>query len=193
MKKYLPAATAAAAVVAVLAAAPATLAAPAAAPSSASAASAPGDSSAVAPSPSAPRPSARVVASGERVDAGGGFTVWLTEEGKYWTGPDGYENFRSVVDGNVDPSRPGVSHQSEGSAGAGVFHSGLYYGTKKAGKIVLTGTDGTKTTAVLLELPGRPGWGVWYAHTGPENDGGAAVALYDRKGRLLAGLPGWNA
>ncbi|MFJ7063860.1 hypothetical protein [Streptomyces sp. NPDC101115] len=175
MKKYLPAA---AAVVAVLAAASATPAAAAPVPSASS----------VAPSPSP----VRVVASGERVDAGGGWTVWLTEEGKYWSGPDGDENFRSVVDGNVDLSRPGVSHQSEGSE-AGVFHSGLFYGTKKAGKVVLTGTDGTKTTAALLELPGRPGWGVWYAHTGPENDGGAAVALYDRNGRLLAELPGWNA
>ncbi|MEV5972930.1 hypothetical protein [Streptomyces sp. NPDC051921] len=138
----------------------------------------------------APSP-VQVVASGERVDAGRGWTVWLTEEGKYWSGPDGYENFRSVVDGNVDLSRPGVSHQSEGDA-AGVFHSGLYYGTKKVGKVVLTGTDGTKTPATLLELPGRPGWGVWFAHTGPENDGGASVALYDRNGRLLAELPGWN-
>ncbi|MFF6775329.1 hypothetical protein ACFY8W_17410 [Streptomyces sp. NPDC012637] len=178
MKKYLPAA---AAVVAVLAAASAT-------PAAATAAAPVPSASTVAPSPSP----VRVVASGERVDAGGGWTVWLTEEGKHWSGPDGYENFRSVVDGNVDLSRPGVSHQSEGSE-AGVFHSGLFYGTKKAGQVVLTGTDGTKTTAALLELPGRPGWGVWYAHTGPENDGGAAVALYDRNGRLLAELPGWNA
>ncbi|MFB7860421.1 hypothetical protein [Streptomyces sp. NPDC056069] len=139
----------------------------------------------------APSP-VRVVASGERVDAGHGWTVWLTEEGKYWSGPEGYENFRSVVDGNVDLSRPGVSHQSEGDP-VRVFHSGLYYGTKKVGKVVLTGTDGRKTSATLLELPGRPGWGVWYAHTGPEGRGGAAVALYDRKGRLLAELPGWNA
>ncbi|MFD7980792.1 hypothetical protein [Streptomyces sp. NPDC059071] len=189
MKKYLPAA---AAVVAVLAAA-AAFATPAAtaAGAASSATGVPHVTSASTALTAAPS-SVRVVASGERVDAGDGWTVWLTEEGKYWSGPDGYENFRSVVDGNVDLSRPGVSHQSEGSA-AGVFHSGLYYGTKKVGKVVLIGTDGTRTTAALLELPGRPGWGVWYAHTGPENDGGAAVALYDRNGRLLAELPGWNA
>ncbi|MFI8824552.1 hypothetical protein [Streptomyces sp. NPDC053431] len=191
MKNYLLAA-------AVVVAACATAAAPAvAAPGQTLRATVVGDASvrtAAVPASSvaaqAPSP-VQVVGSGERVDAGRGWTVWLTEEGKYWSGPDGYENFRSVVDGNVDLSRPGVSHQSEGDA-AGVFHSGLYYGTKKAGKVVLTGTDGTKTPATLLELPGRPGWGVWYAHTGPENEGGASVALYDRNGRLLAELPGWN-
>ncbi|MFF5975354.1 hypothetical protein ACFY7C_28000 [Streptomyces sp. NPDC012769] len=189
MKKYLPAAAVVVAVSATFAA-PA-VAAPATAPSASTASTAPSASS----SPSAltaPASSVRVVASGERVDAGRGWTVWLTEEGKHWSGPEGYENFRSVVDGNIDLSRPGVSHQSEGDP-AGVFHSGLYYGTKKVGKVVLTGTDGTRTTASLLELPGRPGWGVWYAHTGPENDGGASVALHDRNGRLLAELPGWNA
>lgn len=50
----------------------------------------------------------------------GGFTVWSTEDGKHWSGPDGFENFRSVVDGNIDRSWPGaVSHQSEGATRAG--------------------------------------------------------------------------
>ncbi|MFG3347394.1 hypothetical protein ACGF1Z_20260 [Streptomyces sp. NPDC048018] len=197
MKKYL---WAAAVVVAVCtaAAAPA-VAAPeraaartASGPSAHRASTAAGTVAVPARSAAATAPSVRAVAPGERVDAGRGWTVWLTEEGRYWSGPDGDENFRSVVDGNVDLSRPGVSHQSEGDA-AGVFHSGLYYGTRKAGKVVLTGTDGRQTPAILLALPGRPGWGVWYAHTGPEGRGGAAVALYDRNGRLLAELPGRNA
>ncbi|MGW4158897.1 hypothetical protein [Streptomyces sp. NPDC004788] len=139
----------------------------------------------------APAPSVQVVRSGERVDADGGWTVWLTPEGKHWTGPDGFENFRSVVDGNIDPSQPGVSHQSEGDA-TRTFHSGLYYGTRKAGKVVLTGADGRKTAATLLELPGRPGWGVWYVTLPAHRDGtsdGVRVSLYDRGGRLLAELP----
>ncbi|MEV6329672.1 hypothetical protein [Streptomyces sp. NPDC051909] len=147
-----------------------------------------------APAPTAPAPTAakstspvRVVASGERVDAGGGFTIWLTSEGKHWLSPDGTENFRSVVDGNIDLSRPGVSHQSEGTPTA-TFHSGLFYGTKRAGQVVLTDADGRKTAATLLELPGRPGWGVWYAHRAGSVDG-VGVALYDRNGRLLAELP----
>ncbi|GAA3394097.1 hypothetical protein [Streptomyces roseoviridis] len=193
MKKYLLTAGAVVVAAALTTAAPAAAAVSARVPAPAVAESAPAPAPAVARTAGAKAPSpVRVVGSGERVDAGRGWTVWLTEEGKHWSGPDGYENFRSVVDGNVDLSRPGVSHQSEGDA-AGVFHSGLHYGTKKAGKVVLTGTDGTRTTATLLELPGRPGWGVWYAHTGPEKDGGASVALYDRNGRLLAELPGWNA
>ncbi|MFD3992151.1 hypothetical protein [Streptomyces sp. NPDC058583] len=141
----------------------------------------------------APNP-VRTVRPGQRVDAGGGFTVWLTRDGKHWTGPDGYENFRSVVDGNIDRSEPGVSHQSEGDA-TGVFHSGLYYGTRKAGRVELSDTEGHKTVATLIALPGRPDWGVWYAHTGPaDGNGGSSlgVTLYDRAGKLLAELPGFD-
>ncbi|MYV71878.1 hypothetical protein GT043_39360, partial [Streptomyces sp. SID2131] len=131
----------------------------------------------------------RTVRPGERVDAGRGYTVWLTREGKHWNGPEEYENFRSVVDGNIDRSEPGVSHQSEGTA-EGVFHSGLYYGTTRAGRVELTGSGGRRTVATLLALPGRPDWGVWYAHTPPPTGKeGLAVALYDRRGALLADLP----
>ncbi|MFE1552192.1 hypothetical protein [Streptomyces sp. NPDC058718] len=130
----------------------------------------------------------RVVASGQRVDAGKGWKVWLTAEGKHWTGPDGLENSRSVTDGNVDTVAPGVSHQAETSP-AGGFHSGLYYGTRAVGRVELSGPGGTRTAATLLELPGRPGWGVWYAHTGP-GVGEAGLAMYDRAGKLLAELPG---
>ncbi|MFJ8694738.1 hypothetical protein [Streptomyces roseolilacinus] len=134
----------------------------------------------------------RVVKAGERVDAGRGYTLWLTPGGKHWSDPDGFENFRSVVDGNIDRSRPGVSHQSEGSP-AGVFHSGVYYGTKKAARVELVAADGTRTPASLVELPGRPGWGAWYVHTPPStHPGGPGVALYDRAGRLLAELPAWD-
>ncbi|WP_435969391.1 hypothetical protein [Streptomyces sp. Qhu_M48] len=136
----------------------------------------------------------RTVRPGERVDAGQGYTVWLTRDGKHWADPDGFENFRSVVDGNIDRSAPGVSHQSEGNA-AGVFHSGVYYGTRKAGRVELTDAEGHKTVATLLALPGRPDWGVWYTRTGPVtgNDGGSFdVALYDREGKPLAELPGFD-
>ncbi|GHG14036.1 hypothetical protein [Streptomyces zaomyceticus] len=136
----------------------------------------------------------RTVREGRRVDAGGGFTVWLTGDGKHWTGPEGYENFRSVVDGNIDRSVPGVSHQSEGN-GNGAFHSGLFYGTRKAGRVELTDSEGHKTAANLIALPGRPDWGVWYTHTGPvegKQGGGFDVALYDRAGKLLAELPGFD-
>ncbi|MFH9723861.1 hypothetical protein ACH4M4_12980 [Streptomyces sp. NPDC017254] len=135
----------------------------------------------------------RTVRSGERVDGGGGYTVWLTRDGKHWSGPDGFENFRSVVDGNIDRSTPGVSHQSEGDA-TGVFHSGLFYGTREAGRVELTDAEGHKTVANLIALPGRPDWGVWYTGTGPvEGRGGDVdVALYDRAGKLLAELPGFD-
>ncbi|MFF7180224.1 hypothetical protein [Streptomyces sp. NPDC008121] len=128
-----------------------------------------------------------VVRPGERVDAGRGWTVWLTREGKHWAGEDGFENFRSVVDGNIDLSQPGVSHQSEGDAN-GVFHSGIYHGTAEAGRVELRGADGRRTVAKLLELSDRPGWGVWYAHA-PSSADDPGVSLYDREGRLLTRLP----
>ncbi|WP_435969392.1 hypothetical protein [Streptomyces sp. Qhu_M48] len=141
---------------------------------------------AVRPSPPRPAP-IRVVASGERVDAGKGWKIWLTEEGKHWAGPDGFENSRSVTDGNIDLDSPGVSHQGEGNP-TGAFHSGLYYGTRDGGRVELRTADGRKILATLLELPGKPGWGVWFAHTG-RGEGDVGVALYDRAGGLLSELP----
>ncbi|MET8505431.1 hypothetical protein ABZV60_12330 [Streptomyces sp. NPDC004787] len=157
------------------------------------------------PTPAAPLPPpVRVVRPGERVAAGKGWTVWLTAEGKHWTGPDGYANARSVTDGNIALSQPGVSYQREGGR-EGVLHSGLYYGTRAAGRVELREADGRTVLATLLELPGRPGWGVWYAYTAPSahdlrdpdsvtdprGGGGLAdVLLYDRAGRLLSRLPG---
>ncbi|MFH8579146.1 hypothetical protein [Streptomyces zaomyceticus] len=136
--------------------------------------------------PPAPSPK-RVVAAGERVDAGKGWRIWLTQDGKHWTGPEGYENFRSVVDGNIDLTTPDVSHQSEGN-GEGAFHSGLYYGTRTAGRVELKGAGDRVIVATLLELPGQPGWGVWYAHSGPA-DGDVSPVLYDRAGRQLSSGP----
>ncbi|CAM5522778.1 hypothetical protein [Streptomyces tanashiensis] len=130
----------------------------------------------------------RTVRPGERVDAGQGHLVWLTEDGKHWADTDGLENFRSVSDGNIDLAHPGISHQSEGGP-AGAFHSGLYYGTRTAGRVELTYAGGRPVLATLLELPDRPGWGVWYAFTGP-GGGRATVTLYDSAGRRLADLPG---
>ncbi|WP_137988599.1 hypothetical protein [Streptomyces vilmorinianum] len=145
----------------------------------------------LSPSPSAARPPLttppRVVSPGEKVNADGGWKLWLTEQGKFWSGPDGYENFRSVVDGNVAVSEPGVSHQSEGDA-KGAFRSGLYYGTRTVGRVEVADVDGKKAVAALLELPGAPGWGVWYVRTGPMN-GDPGVTLYDRTGKALAELP----
>ncbi|WP_405854791.1 hypothetical protein OG361_18075 [Streptomyces sp. NBC_00090] len=186
-KKYLPAATAVVAAAAAVAAPTVASAETAPAAASAPAAVAPAAPAAAETTPApAPAP-VRTVRPGERVDAGEGWTVWLTRQGKHWSGPDGYENFRSVVDGNIDRSQPGVSHQSEGDAN-GVFHSGLYYGTRDAGRVELTGADGRKTVATLVALPGRSDWGVWYVHTGP-SQGSPAVALYDRGGKLLTELP----
>ncbi|MFJ8589192.1 hypothetical protein ACIRD2_31665 [Streptomyces sp. NPDC093595] len=133
----------------------------------------------------------RVVAPGERVKAAPGVELWLTPEGKHWSTGDGGENFRSVVDGNLDMSAPGVSHQTEGTAKR-LFHSGVWYGTKAAARVVLTDAAGKVTTAKLVELPGKPGWGAWYATTPAAAGTGHGVTLYDRHGRVLAELPGFD-
>ncbi|MFD8210835.1 hypothetical protein ACFV2S_31090 [Streptomyces sp. NPDC059695] len=192
MKKYLLAAAgvvAAAVIAAPSAVGAAGSPAPAAvsAPAKAAAPAAPAKDAA-APAAAAQAPARiRTVRSGERIDAGQGYTVWLTEDGKHWADPDGFENFRSVVDGNIDRLQPGVSHQSEGGP-AGAFHSGLFYGTKRAGRVELTDAGGHKTVATLVALPGHPDWGVWYTHAGASKDS-PSVALYDRAGKLLAELP----
>ncbi|MFI8368717.1 hypothetical protein [Streptomyces sp. NPDC085466] len=149
-----------------------------------------GPSEAQAPRTSATAPRiptpVRTVAAGERVAAAPGWTVWLTAQGKYWKGGEGVdgdmEQFRSVADGNIDLRSPGVSFQGEGT-----FRSGLYFGTRDAGRIDLVDAKGRTTTAALLELAGRPGWGVWYAVTPDQSP--MAVRLYDRADRLLSELP----
>ncbi|MZE51974.1 hypothetical protein GTY86_11830 [Streptomyces sp. SID5770] len=109
----------------------------------------------------------RTVRPGERVDAGRGHTVWLTKKGKHGSDPDGLEDFRSA---------------------AGVFPSGLSCGTRTVGRVEPTDARGRTILSTLLELPGRPGWGVWYAHTGA-GAGEVSAELYDRAGDRLGGGP----
>ncbi|MEU5220231.1 hypothetical protein AB0G79_29105 [Streptomyces sp. NPDC020807] len=139
------------------------------------------------PAPAAPP--VRTVAPGERVDAGGGWIVWLTPEGKHTAGPEEYEDFHSVADGNVDTAEPGVTVQGPGGP-AGAFRSGLYLGTRDAGRVELTAPGLRPVAATLLELPGHPGWGVWYAHTGPEAyKKELTVTVYDGEGARIASYP----
>lgn len=107
---------------------------------------------------------ARVVSPGERVNAAPGVVLWLTEEGKHWSTPDQPDQFRSVVDGNIDPTRPSVSLQAE-TVGDRYFLSGVYVTPDDAADAatvrVVTGL-GTVTGSVV-RLPGHPRWGAWYA------------------------------
>ncbi|MER7715203.1 hypothetical protein ABTX83_32445 [Streptomyces werraensis] len=138
-------------------------------------------------------PTPRIVQPGERVTGAPGFELWLTPEGKHWTTPDMPEGqFRSVVDGNVDLSRPGVSVQSEGTPER-VHLSGLYYGGKGTASTVELRTAAGTLRGELIELPGRPGWGVWYAVADPvPNDGSwsfvSEVTVRNTKGKVYASL-----
>ncbi|TQE21990.1 hypothetical protein Sipo8835_37025 [Streptomyces ipomoeae] len=140
-------------------------------------------------------PTPRIVKPGEHVVAAPGFELWLTAEGKHWVEPDlpDFEQFRSVVDGNVDLSRPGVSLQAGGFEGT-YYLSGLYYGGKGTASRVVIDTSRGPVRGKLIELAGKPGWGVWYATAPlPAGDNGEdflrAVTVYDTKGRVYAQLP----
>lgn len=137
----------------------------------------------VSPTPSRPLSPVRVVAPGERVTAPGGAELWLTDQGKHWALPGEPEQRRSVTDGNIDRSDPGVSLQQEGA-----FLSGLYYGADGVALVTVTTATGP-VTASLLTLPGRPGWGVWYASV-PSGDAVVdGVTMADASGRTLSTLP----
>ncbi|MGQ5577046.1 hypothetical protein [Streptomyces sp. ECR3.8] len=138
-------------------------------------------------------PTPRIVQPGERVTGAPGFELWLTPEGKHWTTPDMPEGqFRSVVDGNVDLSSPGVSVQSEGTPER-VYLSGLYYGGKGTASSVELRTAAGTLQGELIELPGRPGWGAWYAVAEPvPNDGSwsfvSKVTVRNTKGKVYASI-----
>ncbi|MFF9124426.1 hypothetical protein ACF09J_14160 [Streptomyces sp. NPDC014889] len=138
-------------------------------------------------------PTPRIVAPGEHVTAAPGFELWLTAKGKYWTTPSMPEpQFRSVVDGNIDRSTPGVSMQAEGTADH-VYLSGLYYGGKgTASDVEVETADGT-VRGKLIELPGKPGWGVWYAVADVKTDNSSwdyvsRITVHDTKGKIYAQL-----
>ncbi|MGW4608943.1 hypothetical protein ACWENS_37710 [Streptomyces sp. NPDC004532] len=138
-------------------------------------------------------PTPRIVAPGEHVTAAPGFQLWLTAEGKHWTTPTFPEpQFRSVVDGNIDPNAPGVSLQSETTENR-AYLSGLYYGGKGTASAVEIQTQAGTVHGRLIELPGRPGWGVWYATTHLEPGGDpvdfvSQVTVRDTEGRIYARL-----
>ncbi|MFH9330715.1 hypothetical protein ACH4KU_17215 [Streptomyces althioticus] len=139
-------------------------------------------------SPTVSAPTPRIVDPGERVTAAPGFVLWLTEEGKHWTTPDMPEGqFRSVVDGNIDRTRPGVSLQTEGMSGGTVLASGVYYGGEGTASVVEVASKDGPVRGKLLELPGRPGWGVWYAVA--PTDVETPVTVRDTEGRVYATFP----
>ncbi|WUD77809.1 hypothetical protein OG937_41930 [Streptomyces sp. NBC_00510] len=110
---------------------------------------------------------ARVVSPGERVHAAPGVVLWLTEEGKHWSTPNQPDQFRSVVDGNIDPTRPSVSLQAE-PVGDRYFLSGVYVIPDDAADAADAATVRVVTglgtvTGTVVRLPGHPGWGAWYA------------------------------
>ncbi|MEY7977998.1 hypothetical protein AB8O53_16965 [Streptomyces pilosus] len=133
-------------------------------------------------------PTPRVVAPGERVTAAPGFQLWLTAEGKHWTTPSlpDLEQFRSVVDGNIDRDTPGVSVQSEISDGR-AYLSGLYYGGKGTASTVEVETASGTVRGKLIELSGKPGWGVWYATADVAPDAGPLGSTPDVTVRTTEG------
>ncbi|MEW2166992.1 hypothetical protein AB0912_28930 [Streptomyces sp. NPDC007084] len=151
------------------------------------------------PTPAATAPEAppvRTVAPGERVRVAPGIRIWLTPQGKHWSEPEQPDQFRSVVDGNLDMAAPGLTMQSSGKSGGQWFLSGIFHGPGTPARAEIT-TTGGPVTATVLTLPGNPGWGVWYAvtklpplakgHVDPM-DGITKVTVYDADDREIASL-----
>ncbi|MGW1729272.1 hypothetical protein ACWCQK_41460 [Streptomyces sp. NPDC002306] len=139
--------------------------------------------------------SVRVVAPGERVQAAPKAQLWLTKDGKHWSTPTQANQFRSVTDGNLDMSLPGVSLQSEPIQGR-YFLSGVYNGKGDAVSVKVVTDKGTVTGRVV-RLAGQPGWGAWYATsplpTGPKSKDGThnfvhSVTVQDIAGHTIATL-----
>ncbi len=139
-------------------------------------------------------PTPRILHPGEHLVVAPGFEFWMTEEGKHWMEPDlpDFPQFRSVVDGNIDRSRPGVSLQASAFEGR-YYLSGLYYGGKGTASRVAVRTSTGTVHGKLIELPGKPGWGVWYAIADlpPVDDGQEflrGVTVLDTKGGVYSQL-----
>ncbi|MFF8847605.1 hypothetical protein ACF08N_33675 [Streptomyces sp. NPDC015127] len=137
--------------------------------------------------------SVRVVAPGERIAAAPKVQLWLTKDGKHWSTPTMTNQFRSVTDGNIDMSRPGVSLQAEPVEGR-YFLSGVYNGKGDAATVKVKTEQGT-VTGTIVRLAGKPGWGAWYATSklpnGPKSKDGKrsfvhSVTVYDAAGRTIA-------
>ncbi len=127
----------------------------------------------------------RVVAPGERVEAGAGVEVWLTADGKHWSTPEMDQQFRSVGESDIEIPRPRVGLQAE-ILGDRYFLSGVYTGTDDAGRVVVDTSDG-KVTASVVRLAGEPGWGVWYTDVRLHDALAVnSVALYDQHGKEIA-------
>lgn len=143
-----------------------------------------------------------VVEPGRRVTVAGGTKLWLTAEGKHWQDPPvepgdpGLEEFRSVVDGNLDTSEPGISMQSSGSATGGYTVHGLFYGVRSAAaRVEVTAYDSEIIDGTVLRLKGNTSWGVYAAQVKvPEErarsldfDGPVhKVTVYDAAGEVIA-------
>ncbi|AVH57563.1 MULTISPECIES: hypothetical protein [Streptomyces] len=146
------------------------------------------------PSPSVPAGKVRVVTPGERVQAAPGFTIWLTEDGKHWLEPGAPgTQFRSVTDGNLDLTRPGVSLQQSGDDDR-YFLSGIFHGKGEPARVEVRTVAGD-FNGTALTLAGRPGWGVWYLVAKlPESATSAntmtgvteSITVYDAKGGVIA-------
>ncbi|MFC9844070.1 hypothetical protein ACFWFF_36225 [Streptomyces sp. NPDC060223] len=135
----------------------------------------------------------RIVTPGERVEVSPGTEIWLTEDGKHWSEPDQPTQFRSVSDGNLDLSSPGVSVQESAHEGVS-FLSGIFYGPGEPARVEVRTVAGV-IDGTALTLAGEPGWGVWYAEvkmpeSQPPSDSLTGVTervtVYDSAGAVIA-------
>ncbi|MFE6817822.1 hypothetical protein ACFVBQ_25140, partial [Streptomyces sp. NPDC057675] len=114
-----------------------------------------------------------------------------------WSTPTQADQFRSVTDGNLDMSRPGVSLQTEPApVNNDAFLSGTWHGKGDATTVRIVTDNGT-VHGNVVSLAGHPGWGAWYATsplpTGTKNNDGKhnfvkSVTVLDAAGHTIATL-----
>ncbi|MEU3794899.1 hypothetical protein AB0F07_34760 [Streptomyces fructofermentans] len=144
------------------------------------------------PSPSKAGGRLRTVAPDERVRVGAGIEIRLSEDGEHWTEPGSAEQFRSVVDGSLDMSVPGVSLRISDQEDGRSLLSGIFHGPGRPARAEVA-IGAVRIDATVLSLRGDPGWGVWYAlprlpDTPTSSDARPpwTITVYDSTGGVLA-------
>ncbi|MGW8950094.1 hypothetical protein [Streptomyces sp. NPDC055709] len=127
---------------------------------------------------------ARVVRAGERIDAGRGYTVWLTKENTMVVEGPGTHRKQKPIFGPTGPNNlraGGVVHKS-GNLYAGAYEGKVARATVKLGEVTLN--------AKVITLAGNPGWAAFYVN-GPSTAGvkdwpARVITVYAADGTALA-------
>ncbi|NYI04521.1 hypothetical protein [Allostreptomyces psammosilenae] len=136
----------------------------------------------------------RVVRPGERIEAGGGFLVWLTAQDEHViVDPEmpELEQGRKITDGNVPEDTIGLRSFARPD---GTLFTGAYRGDGDLHRVTLA-SQGVTVEAQVITLPGAPGWAAYHVYSdqlpppGTDPDARVTVTAYAADGSVLATFP----